>query len=55
MRVNIYAEEMTDRVELVTKQTAEGSFTGIRFYLELPVTMSDGEQVLSFRASRRRR
>lgn len=34
MRVNVYAEEMTDRVELVTK----GEFTGIRFYLELPVT-----------------
>jgi hypothetical protein len=29
---------MTDRVELVTKKTEEGEFTGIRFYLELPVT-----------------
>lgn len=35
MRVNVYAEEMTDRVELVQK----GEFTGIRFYLYLPVTL----------------
>ncbi len=36
MRVNIYAEEQTQRVELVRK----GDFTGIRFYLELPVALS---------------
>jgi hypothetical protein len=35
MRINVYAEEMTDRVEIVTK----GEFTGVRFYLELPVTL----------------
>lgn len=34
MRVNIYAEELTQRVEIVQK----GEFTGLRFYLELPVT-----------------
>ncbi len=34
MRVNVYAEEMTDRVEIVKK----GEFTGVRFWLELPVT-----------------
>jgi hypothetical protein len=34
MRVNVYAEEMTDRVEVVQK----GEFTGVRFWLELPVT-----------------
>jgi hypothetical protein len=42
MRVNIYAEEITDRIEIVTK-TAEGDggkFTGIRFYLELPVSVA---------------
>ena len=39
MRVNVYAEEMTDRVEIVQKD----KFTGVRFYLELPVTVS-GEQ-----------
>lgn len=36
MRVNIYAEEITDRVELITK----GEFTGVRFYLELPVALA---------------
>jgi len=35
MRVNVYAEEQTLRVELVEKR----GFTGIRFYLELPVTV----------------
>lgn len=39
MRCNIYAEELTDRIEIVEKTTPEGSFTGIRFYLELPVTI----------------
>lgn len=35
MRVNIYAEEMTQRVEIVEKN----GFTGLRLYLELPVTV----------------
>ena len=39
MRVNVYAEEMTDRVEIIEKETADGKFTGLRFYLELPVTV----------------
>jgi hypothetical protein len=39
MRVNVYAEEMTDQVEIVTKTTKEGAFTGVRFHLELPVTV----------------
>lgn len=34
MRVNIYAEEMTNRVELVEKN----GFIGVRFWLEMPVT-----------------
>ena len=34
MRVNVYAEEMTDRIEIVEKE----GYTGVRFYLELPVT-----------------
>lgn len=42
MRVNVYAEEITDRVELVTKENDEGSWVGVRFYLELPVTKPDG-------------
>ena len=44
MRVNVYAEEMTDRVELVEKQSEDGTFTGIRFYLYLPVTSASGAQ-----------
>lgn len=35
MRVNVYAEEMTHRIEIVEK----GEFTGLRLYLELPVTV----------------
>lgn len=40
MRVNIYAEEMTDRVEIIEKTTPDGTFTGLRFYLELPVNLT---------------
>ena len=43
MRVNIYAEEMTDRIEIIEKTTADGTFTGVRFYLELPVTVHQGQ------------
>jgi hypothetical protein len=39
MRVNVYAEEMTDRVEIITKHTHDGAFTGLRFYLELPISI----------------
>lgn len=39
MRVNIYAEEMTDRVEVVSKTIDGHTYTGLRFYLELPVTL----------------
>lgn len=39
MRVNVYAEEMTEKVEVISKTTADGTFTGVRFYLELPVTL----------------
>ena len=52
MRVNIYAEEMTDRVEIIGKEIDGHVFTGLRFYLELPVTVggegqhrTDGESV----------
>jgi len=40
MRVNIYAEEMTDRVEIVEKVINGQTFTGLRIYLELPVTQN---------------
>ncbi len=44
MRVNVYGEELTDRIEVVTKQVTEGEgvtqsvyvFYGIRFWLKFP-------------------
>lgn len=36
MRVNVYAEEMTDRIEIISKTIDGQEFTGLRFYLELP-------------------
>jgi hypothetical protein len=40
MRVNVYAEEMTDRVELVRKVIEGHEYVGIRFYLYLPTTVT---------------
>ncbi len=45
MRVNVYAEEMTSKVQIISKQIDGQTFTGCRFYLELPVTTPNGEQV----------
>lgn len=42
MRVNVYAEEMTERVEIISKEIDGQQFTGLRLYLELPVTLPDG-------------
>ena len=42
MRVNIYAEELTDRVELVSKTIDGREYTAVRFYLYLPVTIATG-------------
>src|SRR5690348_4372162 len=42
MRVNVYAEEMTDRIEIIKKEIEGQTFTGLRFYLELPVTIPTG-------------
>lgn len=39
MRVNVYAEEMTDRVEIISKEINGQTFTGLRLYLHLPVTI----------------
>ncbi len=39
MRVNIYAEELTERVEIIAKEIDGTKFTGLRIYLELPVTV----------------
>jgi hypothetical protein len=43
MRVNVYAEEMTDRIEIIGKEIDGQIFTGLRFYLELPATVN-GQQ-----------
>jgi len=48
MRVNIYAEEMTDRVGIVEKVINGQTFTGLRFYLELPVTLRDVSKTAPF-------
>jgi hypothetical protein len=39
MRVNVYAEEMTDRVEIISKTIEGHEFTGLRLYLELPTSL----------------
>jgi hypothetical protein len=39
MRVNVYAEEMTGKVELVTKTVEGEEFVAVRFWLFLPVTL----------------
>ena len=39
MRVNVYAEEMTERVEIIEKIVDGRAFTGLRIYLELPATV----------------
>jgi 3-deoxy-D-arabino-heptulosonate 7-phosphate (DAHP) synthase len=41
MRVNVYAEELTDRVEIVSKMIDGNTYTGVRFYLELPATVNN--------------
>jgi len=38
MRVNVYAEEMTDRIEIISKEIDGRTFTGLRFYLYLPMS-----------------
>lgn len=41
MRVNIYAEELTDRVEIIEKEIEGHKYTAVRFYMELPVTRTE--------------
>lgn len=38
MRVNVYAEEMTDRIEIIEKIVEGNKFTALRFYLALPAS-----------------
>lgn len=40
MRVNVYAEELTDRIDIISKTVEGQTFTGVRFYLELPVSLA---------------
>lgn len=40
MRVNVYKEELTDRIEVITKLIDGHTCYGLRFYLELPVTVA---------------
>lgn len=42
MRVNCYAEELTSRVTVIRKTTEAGSFIGLRFFLELPISVPAG-------------
>jgi hypothetical protein len=42
MRVNVYAEEMTERIEIVEKVINGVTFTGLRMYMYLPVTLKAG-------------
>jgi hypothetical protein len=45
MRINVYAEEMTNRVEIVEKN----GHTGLRIYLELPVTLVPDREAGGFK------
>lgn len=40
MRVNVYAEELTDRIEIISKTIDGERLTGLRIYLELPATIA---------------
>ncbi len=46
MRVNIYAEEMTDRIEIIEKEIDGHKFEACRFYLYLPVTIPDTQNLV---------
>ncbi len=43
MRVNVYAEELTDKVAIVAKEIEGETFIGVRFYLELPATVGGAQ------------
>lgn len=49
MRVNVYAEEITDRIELIEKVVEGQRFTGLRFYLELPVQVPAAGGVATYK------
>ncbi len=51
MRVNVYAEEITRRVEMVRKTVDGIEFTGLRLYLYLPVSTPGGNIAGPFKHS----
>ena len=53
MRVNVYAEEMTDRIEIIEKEIDGHKFTARRFYLELPCTIPNNPRVAAERGATR--
>jgi hypothetical protein len=42
MRINVYDEEQTGRIEVVENTVRGEQFVGLRFFLELPVTTPHG-------------
>ena len=40
MRINVYAEELTDRVEHIAKTVDGRTYHGIRVYLYMPVSIA---------------
>lgn len=44
MRINVYAEEISNDIEIIEKTTPDGDFTGLRMFMYLPVTLPNGEQ-----------
>lgn len=49
MRVNVYAEEITQRIEIIEKEVQGQKFTGLRFYLELPVQVPAAGGVATYK------
>lgn len=41
MRINVYGEELTNRVEVVSKEVSGRTFYGVRVYLYTPITSTD--------------
>lgn len=47
MRVNVYAEEITDCVEIISEEIDGIACTGVRFYLE-PLAAAQGKNSVTF-------
>jgi len=44
MRINVYNEEIMDRVEVVTKEANTVTFTGIRLFVGKPFEHTPGDE-----------